>query len=349
MIKNRKLVTSLIIAGITLGNIGEINSNSSYKDVSTSHWAYDHIVEYTNRGILNGYEDGTFKPNQNITRAEFMKVMVEAFEVDSFGDRYLTDNPNNMSPMDFTDTYGHWARQFINMGASNGIYDYILDKTLNSNKLYRPNAFITREEASTMIATYLEIKDNDLNRIPYMYDYDKIVYWAKSSMEGLIENDVLHGYEDRTLRPQGNLTRAEAVKLVSKAEDVEVQPKKLNAHSTQAEFREHALNSGLVASSNGQWYASPENGMQCGYAQFFPDSEVEPGYATVNYHARWNIKDMPNEVARFRAFLSGYLTESQIDELYSQYLKFDFDKTFYYDGGVEVKVGAGCITIYLPF
>ena len=60
------------------------------------------------------------------------------------------------------------------MAVSNGVYDYVLDKSLNSKFNFRPDAEITREEASTMIATYLELKDNKINKLPYFYDYKEV-------------------------------------------------------------------------------------------------------------------------------------------------------------------------------
>ncbi|MFI3210950.1 MAG: S-layer homology domain-containing protein, partial [Peptostreptococcaceae bacterium] len=201
-----------------------------------------------------------------------------------------------------------------------------------------------------------EVKDNDLNRIPYMYDNDKIVYWAKSSMEGLIEKDILHGYEDRTLRPQGLLTRAEAVKLVSKAEDVKsdsnsstngsVSTGKLNAHSTQAEFHEHCINSGLVLAGNGLWYGSSD-GMQSGYARYYEESIDDAGYAVVNYRAQLSIENKPEYIKVFKDFMSGYFTSEEVEQMYSIYLKSFNGQQHTQVGDKVVTAGGGMMSIYL--
>ncbi|MFI3211535.1 MAG: S-layer homology domain-containing protein, partial [Peptostreptococcaceae bacterium] len=106
----------------SLGTEMKMSNKGSFPDVATSHWAYDYITDYAQRGILDGYQDGTFKPNQNITRAEFMKVMVQTFEITNFGERYLKDNANHLNPSNMTDTWGHWANVDIRNGASHGIY-----------------------------------------------------------------------------------------------------------------------------------------------------------------------------------------------------------------------------------
>ena len=52
-------------------------ATNSFYDLSSSHWAYDTIIKMKNAGILNGYEDGSFKPDQEVTREEFTQMMLK--------------------------------------------------------------------------------------------------------------------------------------------------------------------------------------------------------------------------------------------------------------------------------
>lgn len=52
----------------------------TYSDVTPSHWAYTAIEDLTKRGIVNGNDDGTFGPNDNITREAFVKMLVTAMD-----------------------------------------------------------------------------------------------------------------------------------------------------------------------------------------------------------------------------------------------------------------------------
>ncbi len=183
----------------------------NFFDVSNNHWATNQINDFYDKGIINGYEDGSFNPNNKVTRAEFVKIINKAFDID-----YINPTINTS----FNDIKGHWAEQEIKMAVSNGVYDYVLDKSLNSKFNFRPNDPITREEASTMIATYLDLKDNKINKLPYFYDFKEVSYWAKTSMESLIEKGLIKGYKDKSINPKGGLTRAELVVLVDRIKNI---------------------------------------------------------------------------------------------------------------------------------
>lgn len=67
-------------------------------DVPKDHWAFNYIAELVNKGVLAGYEDGSFRPDTTVTRAEWAKIMVLAAG--------LPANDNNVY---FTDMNNHWA------------------------------------------------------------------------------------------------------------------------------------------------------------------------------------------------------------------------------------------------
>ena len=71
----------------------------------TGHWAYEMINKLVGMGCISGYPDGTFKPDNAITRAEFTVVLVKAWAESTGG------------PL-FTDTTGHWAKDYIETAAS---------------------------------------------------------------------------------------------------------------------------------------------------------------------------------------------------------------------------------------
>jgi hypothetical protein len=105
-----------------------------------------------NGGILNGYPDGTFKPNGSITRAEFAAIAVR-FEFS--GDINLL--PDVPSP--FSDVSGHWAEKYINLAAELGYVNGYSDGT------FHPNAPITRAEAAKLLNNVLKRRvetDDDL-------------------------------------------------------------------------------------------------------------------------------------------------------------------------------------------
>lgn len=201
----KKLTLAFLIAGL---NISFINA---FNDIN-GHWAINEINDFKSKNIIAGYEDNTFRPNNNVTRAEFLRIMNNAFDIDIKNDSIDTD---------FSDIENHWAKEDIQRGVSNGIYDISINKKLNSMYKFRPDDFITREEASTMICNYLEIKDSEINRLEYFWDKEEVSYWAKTSLEKLIELDIITGYKDKTINPKGKLTRAELVTLINRLEKIQ--------------------------------------------------------------------------------------------------------------------------------
>ena len=109
------------------------SQTNPYSDVSEDAWYNNAVSTLTNAGIIDGYEDGTFKPNGNITRAEFATIAVRFFEATYEGENL------------FPDIDGHWAQDYINEAANAGIVDGYPDGTFGPQKL------ITRAEAMTMV------------------------------------------------------------------------------------------------------------------------------------------------------------------------------------------------------
>ena len=109
------------------------SQTNPYSDVSEDDWYNNAVSTLTNADIIDGYEDGTFKPNGNITRAEFATIAVRFFEATYEGENL------------FPDIDGHWAQDYINEAANAGIVDGYPDGTFGPQKL------ITRAEAMTMV------------------------------------------------------------------------------------------------------------------------------------------------------------------------------------------------------
>ena len=109
------------------------SQTNDYTDVPADAWYNNAVSTLSNAGILDGYEDGTFKPDGNITRAEFATIAVRFFEATYDGGDL------------FSDIAGHWAQDYINEAANAGIVDGYPDGT------FRPQQYITRAEAMTMV------------------------------------------------------------------------------------------------------------------------------------------------------------------------------------------------------
>ncbi|MBU5669693.1 S-layer homology domain-containing protein [Peptoniphilus sp. MSJ-1] len=120
------------------------NDSTSFRDVKKNAWYYDDIVFIEKRGLISGYEDGTFKPENAMTRAQFAHLI----------NNYLKLEEGN-NPMNFSDVKkNHWASKAINTLSSHGIM--VGDK----NK-FNPDKNITRAEAATIFNKILDRKINE--------------------------------------------------------------------------------------------------------------------------------------------------------------------------------------------
>ncbi len=168
-------------------------ADSSPTDIA-GHWAENNIKTLMGMGAMNGYADGTFKPNNKITRAEFATILVKALDLEA-GDEMV-----------FSDTANHWAREYISIAAANGIINgYSVQK-------FGPDDSITREQMAAMIgrARQLQAGEAGINFI----DEQQISAWAREAVQQVSSNLIMSGYEDHTFRPAAYTSRAEAAKTI---------------------------------------------------------------------------------------------------------------------------------------
>lgn len=116
------------------------SQTNPYYDVAPDDWYNNAISTMTNAGIVEGYPNGNFLPNSNITRAEFAALAVRFFEGD--GETNGTDA--------FPDIKGHWANYEINLAYAKKLIEGYPDGT------FKPDQEITRAEAMTIVNRVLE-------------------------------------------------------------------------------------------------------------------------------------------------------------------------------------------------
>ena len=184
----------------------ENNTNQTILNDIKGHWAESNITNFISNGYINGYADGTFKPNNSITRAEFIKIFNKYFG--------LTKTSGKV----FNDTKTHWAKTEIDIAVTNGVANGV------SKNEFNPDAPITREQAATMISNYKNLADSNHEEIYNFKDKNQISSWAKDAVEGVVERSYMNGYSDKTFKAKSNITRAEAVVTLSRVHKGAVPP-----------------------------------------------------------------------------------------------------------------------------
>ena len=145
------------------------STSNSFSDVKASSWFNNAISTMENGGIITGYPDGSFRPNDNITRAEFAAMAIRFFKDAKVG------------PSKFSDTIGHWAEEAISKAQTEGLVAGYPDGT------FHPDQPITRAEAMTIVNRVLKRaphKDHLLDdMIKWPDNMDKSVWYYADVQE----------------------------------------------------------------------------------------------------------------------------------------------------------------------
>ena len=153
-----------------------MTQENDFTDVMVGRWSNCAISTIADYGIITGYQDGTFKPAKNITRAEFVTMAV----------RFVALDEN--ATADFTDIAGHWAEQNIKTAVAKGWINGYEDGT------FKPDKAITRAEAITIVNKILERKVDEEGL------HQDAVIWSDMSADdwyyyNVIEATNAHKYE----------------------------------------------------------------------------------------------------------------------------------------------------------
>jgi hypothetical protein len=176
------------------------------------NWAVSHILKLAALEVVSGNGDGTFGPNDRITREQFAKMVVLAAGL----------KPDAQPRLTFADAdqISDWAKPYVSAAVRAGIIH-----GLDGNR-FAPQQLITRAEVATMVARALgnaamsatssEPPSGGLT----FADAASIPDWARASIDAAVSRGIVSGYADGTFGPQLTATRAEACKMLAKLADL---------------------------------------------------------------------------------------------------------------------------------
>jgi hypothetical protein len=194
----KKITVTILVALLLIGTITAY-ADSPFSDLKSSNWAYQSVNAMKEKGIIEGFPDGSFKPAKSVTYGEFIKMLVS-----SMG---YTNLPAPVVTPDTPPTQSHWAYSYYQKSVELKLF---MKTELSSDK-YQLDSEIPRQMMAYMISNalgdidleskYAEYKAK-INDIPdgneYMYPVVKVYCTG-----------ILNGYPDGSFKPKGSLTRAE--------------------------------------------------------------------------------------------------------------------------------------------
>ncbi|MFC5541180.1 S-layer homology domain-containing protein [Ureibacillus suwonensis] len=203
--RNKKLYNIALAATMTTAAVvaiapAQADAAKSFSDLTPANVHYDNVMNLVERGVITGYPDGTFKPNQSISRAHAAKIIAKALGLD-------TKNVKNPNFKDIPTNYAYYGEiaALANAGIINGYPD----------GTFKPNATLTRGQMAKIIARAFELTGN-ANNLPFK-DIANSEY--KEYIAALYANKVTTGTTPTTYSPVNPVTRGQLASFVVRAEE----------------------------------------------------------------------------------------------------------------------------------
>lgn len=182
--------TVMVAAAVTTVAPVHVGASTAFNDVSSDAYYSEPISYLVEKGVLAGYSDGTFKPSQQVTRAEAAKMIVETLGLQ-------TSN----AVVSFSDVeQGVWYTPYVATLVNEGIVAGYPDGT------FQPNGAITRSELAKML---VEAFDLEAGASSSFSDVNNSAWYAPY-ISALVENEITSGTTPTTFSPERNVTRGEA-------------------------------------------------------------------------------------------------------------------------------------------
>jgi hypothetical protein len=195
---------NLVPSPTTPPSPGAARPTTGFSDVPSDFWAGAYIGELARRNILGGFQDGTFKPNEPITRAQFASLLGKAF-----------GKPRVRQGLEFRDIPdNYWARSSIDDAIQTGFMSGYSDGE------FRPDQQIPLHQLQVALAAGLKLQPQApvSQTLARFEDANALPKWSQEKVAAAIESGLVTGYPSpQTLTPNRSATRADAAALLYQA------------------------------------------------------------------------------------------------------------------------------------
>ena len=175
----------------------------SFTDVSADYWAEPYIINLASQGIVNGYPDGSFKPGDYVTRADFLIMLLRSMNIDT-----TNSGTSTFTDVDANAYYANACSIAKDMGIASG----------NPDGSFNPRGYITRQDMMILAKKAAEAKlgreiTGDVSVLDRFADRADISAYAVDSLAAMVEEGIVNGMGDN-IAPKANTTRAQAAVII---------------------------------------------------------------------------------------------------------------------------------------
>lgn len=181
-----------------------LNNKHLFTDLE-SHWSEPAVAYLNSLGIINGYPDGTFKPNNYITRGDMAVISERA--ISNLNHKLSTSNKVKFEDVKENQYYYNSIQKLVSTQLFNGYPD----------GTFKPDNFITREESFVVIGKFIDKYCSNLptknNTVKYK-DYNDVAEWARPYLDKLNKYGIVNGDTNGKVNPKDKVTRAEICQML---------------------------------------------------------------------------------------------------------------------------------------
>lgn len=190
---------------ITVGDKTTETQTEPFGDLANAAWAKESIMKLYNRKIVSGYGDNTFAPEKTVTREEYVKILISAFDLyDEYAECDFADVANDA-----------WYYKYIASAVKAGIVGGISETEFGTGRN------ITREDIAVLTYKCLQAAGVEFANAELDFsDGDTVAEYAKEAVAAMKDKGIISGYEDGSFKPKQTATRAEACRICAIALEI---------------------------------------------------------------------------------------------------------------------------------
>ncbi|MEE1012906.1 MAG: S-layer homology domain-containing protein [Clostridia bacterium] len=250
------LVTVAFAAETTKGKFSDVASDSGYATA---------VEALSLMGVINGYEDGSFRPDQNVTRAEFTAMLMRTLNYGSLGSSSAAELP--FTDVSDSDSDINWSIPNINTAYGMGIINGYEDCT------FRPTNNVAYEEAIKMIVCTLGYTDIDVDLTPWYSNYI-----AQANRLGITENASTLG------QAENPASRACIAQMLYDSLTVNIcENEKVTTKTILSDYLGYIKNTGIISSNGVTGLTQPDADLNANEIQIYAKEESTGSYETYTY------------------------------------------------------------------
>ncbi|MEE1014132.1 MAG: S-layer homology domain-containing protein [Clostridia bacterium] len=176
----------------------QLTPATNFTDLAGYEWAFEAIEYLANQKIILGVSSESYEPERDITREEFVKLIVEAFDIPTDTSASFSDVP-----------VGAWYREYVSSACASGIVEGVGDGSFGTGRS------ITRQEMAVIMSRIIKSKNITALKDDLAYeDAADVADWAKTAVGELSGAGILNGVGDNRFAPNDSVNRAMAAKAV---------------------------------------------------------------------------------------------------------------------------------------